>query len=181
MKKSILILSYTLITLITFGQTDASNNTSRLNKKLPPKNMLPQNPGEVKKIYELPKVCDFKIFDEKGALVEQKTEEFIDYTNYKLGRYFIRYESKTETFSQTDTSTKTSPMSKKLPPMSMLKKHEGEESRIYELPKVCEYEILNDEGKLIENKSGEFIDFTSYKKGSYYVIYENKIEMFKKE
>ena len=100
MKKNILIIVCVLTALVSFGQTDTTKKKSEMSKKMPPTSMLPKDPGEVKLIYELPKVCEYKIFNEKGELVEHKTAEFVDYTNYKKGSYFIKFENKSETFSR---------------------------------------------------------------------------------
>ena len=98
MKKTILTITCVLLTLVTFSKTDTSQKKAPMSKKMPPMSMLPKNPGEVKQIYELPKVCEYKTFDENGTLIEHKTAEFIDYTSYKKGTYFVKYENKTETF-----------------------------------------------------------------------------------
>jgi hypothetical protein len=97
MKKTILTTVFASIALLTFSQTDTSHKKSEMSKKMPPSSMLPKS-GEVKLIYELPKVCDYKVFDENGTLIDQKKGEFIDYTSYKKGTYFVKYENKTETF-----------------------------------------------------------------------------------
>lgn len=86
--------------LITFSQTDTSQINAPMSEKMPPMSMLPTKPGEVKQIYELPKVCEYKIYNQKGKLIEHKTAEFIDYTKYKKGTYFVKYENKTETFKR---------------------------------------------------------------------------------
>lgn len=86
--------------LITYSQTDTSNGKPAMSKKMPPMSMLPKKPGEVKQIYELPKVYDYKVYDQKGKLIEHKTGEFIDYTNYKKGDYFVLYENRKETFTK---------------------------------------------------------------------------------
>ncbi len=98
MKKTIFTFAFASTALLTFSQTDTSQKKSEMSKKMPPMSMLPKNPGEVKMIFELPKVCDYKVFDEKGTLIDQKKGEFIDYTSYKKGTYFVKYENKTETF-----------------------------------------------------------------------------------
>jgi hypothetical protein len=61
--------------------------------------MLPTS-GEVKLIYELPKVHEYKIYNQKGDLIAQKTGQFVDYTNYEKGTYFIAYADKKEHFTR---------------------------------------------------------------------------------
>lgn len=60
------------------------------SKKLPPMKMLPKE-GEVKKIYELYDEVDYTIFDRSGATYQTGRAEFIDYTDFPVGTYFIRY------------------------------------------------------------------------------------------
>lgn len=98
MKKTFLTIACVVTSIVAFSQTDSSQKKASMSKKMPPTSMLPQKPGEVKLIFELPKVCDYKVFDENGALIDQKKGEFIDYTAYKKGTYFVKYDNKTETF-----------------------------------------------------------------------------------
>ena len=100
MKKQILTIAFAFMAFMAISQADTSQKEATLTKRMPPLNMLPKNPGEVKQIYELPKVCDYKVFDENGTLIEQKRGEFIDYTSYKKGTYFVKFENKTEAFKQ---------------------------------------------------------------------------------
>jgi hypothetical protein len=60
------------------------------SKKLPPMKMLPKE-GEVKKIFELYDEVDYAIFDKSGATYQTGKAEFIDYTDFPEGAYFIRY------------------------------------------------------------------------------------------
>lgn len=100
MKKTILTIICVLMTLVTISQSDTSRKTNTMSKKMPPMSMLPKKPGEVKQIYELPKVCEYKVYDQQGALIEHKTAEFIDYTEYKKGTYFVLFENKKESFTK---------------------------------------------------------------------------------
>jgi hypothetical protein len=71
-------------------------------------------------------------------------------------------------------------MSKELPPMSMLPK-KGEVKTIYELPSSIEHKVYNKKGKLILEGKGKWIDFTKYKKGTYYIKYDDQNVRFVKE
>lgn len=84
------IILSSIISVSAFGQTEPS-------KKLPPLKMLPKD-GEVKSIYELPEKTDYKIFDAKGKMVSSGNAEFIDYTDYKKGIYFVNFGDRKETF-----------------------------------------------------------------------------------
>lgn len=99
MKKSILIITGILMSVFAFSQTDSTRKENTMSKKMPPLSMLPKNPGEMKMIYELPKECEYQIFDEMGNFLSKGKAEFIDYTDYKKGKYFIKFENQTETFS----------------------------------------------------------------------------------
>lgn len=90
--KLILLLFTSLIFIISFGQNEPSQN-------MPPVEMLQGN-EELKNIYELPFQTDFKIYDRKGALIDSGNAQFIDYTNYKAGTYFIKYDNQTKTFEK---------------------------------------------------------------------------------
>jgi hypothetical protein len=94
MKLLATVILSSIISVSAFGQ-------SELSKKLPPMKMLPKN-GEVKTIYELPEKMDYKIYDAKGELVSSGNAEFVDYTDYKKGVYFIVYEDKKEMFEVKD-------------------------------------------------------------------------------
>lgn len=92
MKLAALFIVTVILSLNSFGQTEPS-------KKLPPIKMLPKK-GEVKHIYELPAPSAYKIYDIKGNLIAEGNAEFIDYTEYKKGIYFIAYADKKEKFER---------------------------------------------------------------------------------
>ena len=98
--------TFTLLTMIfifssIYGQTEPNNQTE-LSKKMPPMSMLKGTPGEVKHIYELPNPMDYKIYNLSGNLIQYGNAEFIDYTHYRKGVYFISYGDKKETFEVTE-------------------------------------------------------------------------------
>lgn len=93
MKKLWITLTVTLLAFSSFTQEDP-------NKKMPPLDMLPKD-GEVKHIYQLPNKVIYKIYNIKGALVDSGNAQFIDYTNYEVGTYFVRY-SVTERIVRSD-------------------------------------------------------------------------------
>jgi hypothetical protein len=93
----IILLSLSILAfVISFGQNDS-------NTKLPPIEMLKGKPGDVKHIYELPSSTNYKIYNQKGHLIDSGYAEFIDYTEYKTGTYFIKYDNKTLTFKKEHT------------------------------------------------------------------------------
>jgi hypothetical protein len=79
----------------------------------------------------------------------------------------------TFTFSQNEQS-------KNLPPLEMLPK-EGNVKQIYELPTKTEYKIYTIEGELLHEGNAQFIDYTDYKEGTYFVIFDGKKEYFEKK
>ncbi len=86
--KTKIILICLLVSSSTFLY--AQNEPS---KKLPPMKMLPKE-GEVKKIYELYDEVDYTIFDRSGATYQTGKAEFIDFTDFPDGVYYIRYKDK---------------------------------------------------------------------------------------
>ncbi|MBD3638648.1 MAG: hypothetical protein HUJ25_14950 [Crocinitomicaceae bacterium] len=86
MKISSLFFSLFIVSATSFGQNEPS-------KELPPVEMLPKK-GEVKKIYELPVETEYKVYDSNGKLLTAGFGQFIDYTDYEKGTYFIRYNNK---------------------------------------------------------------------------------------
>lgn len=68
----------------------------------------------------------------------------------------------------------------KLPPFHMLPK-EGKSKSIYELPGKTDYKIFNSKGKLVEEGNAEFIDITTYKKGTYFIHYDGKKTIFSRD
>jgi len=84
--KSIPLILTVLIFSISFGQNDSINE-------------LHHEEIIEKKIYELPAIYDYKVFDAKGKLISEGKGQFIDYTKYKFGKYFINYNGQTKTLS----------------------------------------------------------------------------------
>jgi hypothetical protein len=92
MKLLVTVILSSIISVSAFGQSEPS-------KKLPPMKMLKKyKPGEVMRIYELPEKMDYKIYGVKGILVSSGNAEFVDYTDYKKGIYFIAFGDKKEKF-----------------------------------------------------------------------------------
>lgn len=69
------------------------------SKKLPAMKMLPKE-GEVKQIFELSDLSEYELFDGFGNFISRGEGQFIDYTNFKKGTYFVRYNGKTEKFEK---------------------------------------------------------------------------------
>ena len=82
MKLLATIILSSIISLSGYSQSEP-------NKKLPPMKMLPKA-GEVKQIYELTEKAEYNIFDSKGKLITTGNAQFIDYSEYKKGTYFIQ-------------------------------------------------------------------------------------------
>ena len=162
--KTVFLISFAaLMSFTSFSQTDPSKN-------IPPLKMHPKN-GEVKSFYELPSETEYKIFNQKGELIESGKGKWIESTGYVLGTYFIQYEGKTESLvikGQTDPS-------KNIPPMKMLPKN-GEVKSFYELPSETDYKIFNQKGELIKSDKGKWIETTDYVSGTYFIQYEGKTE-----
>ena len=102
MKIFILCLIAFTISLSSFGQA------KKISKELPPREMLPKH-GEVKQIYELPSKTNYEVFNSKGELVAKENGQFIDYTKYDLGTYFVRFDGVTESFTKQDLLLQKSP------------------------------------------------------------------------
>lgn len=88
---ALLIISSTL-SLSCFGQNKVSNN-------IPPLEMLPKD-GETKFIYELSTKSKYKIFDSNGKLLSEGNHQFIDFSAYKEGAYFIHVGDRIELFEK---------------------------------------------------------------------------------
>ncbi|HYG50313.1 MAG TPA: hypothetical protein VD905_05390 [Flavobacteriales bacterium] len=97
MKKFILLALFSIVSLHVFSQETEDINVP--SKAMPPAKMLPKA-GKVKHIYELPSKCEYEIFNSMGEFVTKGNDQFIDYTAYKKGIYFIRYGNKTERFEK---------------------------------------------------------------------------------
>jgi hypothetical protein len=78
----------------SFGQSE------ELSKELPPIKMLPKK-GEVKQIYELPSKTDYKVYNSDGKFLTEGNAQFIDYTTYQEGTYFVHFNGKSESFEKT--------------------------------------------------------------------------------
>ena len=92
LKLIVLLILFTSISNVVYSQKKPSKN-------LPPIKMLPKN-GEVKHIYELSQKFEYKVFDVKGELMVTGNAQFIDYTEYKKGVYFIHFKKKIEKFEK---------------------------------------------------------------------------------
>jgi hypothetical protein len=92
MKIIVLCVLATSISLSGYSQKESSDI-------LPPLKMLPKA-GEVKHIYELPSSFDYIIFDSNGKALLSGNGQFIDYTCYEKGTYFVRFDGKSESFEK---------------------------------------------------------------------------------
>jgi hypothetical protein len=88
-----------LVTILTLMISLSSYCQTEPSKNLPPIKMLPKT-GEVKQIYELPKKADYKVYNSQGKLVTAGNAQFVDYTDYKKGVYFILVGDKKERFEK---------------------------------------------------------------------------------
>ncbi|MFT6243403.1 MAG: hypothetical protein ACJA0U_001503 [Salibacteraceae bacterium] len=84
MIKTVLLLITIVFSVLSFGQKDTS-------QKIPPLVMLPAK-GEVKTFFELSSKSNYKIYDQNGSFIDSGYAQFIDYTDYKAGKYFVRYD-----------------------------------------------------------------------------------------
>ena len=92
MKKVLISISLLLVSKLGFSQNEQSKN-------IPSIKILPKN-GEVKQIYELPAKTEYKIYNAAGKLVTEGNDQFIDYTKYKKGTYFILFNGRKEIFEK---------------------------------------------------------------------------------
>lgn len=92
MKLVLLLSLFSTISISSYSQAE-------LTKNVPPISMLPKD-GEVKQIYELPVSTDYRIYNSTGQLVLESTGQFIEYTKFKKGVYFVRFEGKSESFKK---------------------------------------------------------------------------------
>ncbi len=86
-----------LITITLLGLTLSSTaiGQNEQSQNLPPIKMLP-NENEVRSIYELPTKTDYELFNSKGQLIAEGNAKFVDYTEYKAGIFFIRFNNTTK-------------------------------------------------------------------------------------
>ncbi|MCH2234780.1 MAG: winged helix-turn-helix domain-containing protein [Crocinitomicaceae bacterium] len=89
-----------LLPTVFFGQNDSTGVDEEVPQKLPPMRML-SGEGEAQNFFELEYEADYQVFDQMGALVEEGHGEFIDYTDYEGGTYFVSYDDKTQFFKHT--------------------------------------------------------------------------------
>jgi len=83
-----------LFSLSSFGQNKSNENllySETLKEK-----------SNTKYIYELPKKLDYKVFNPKGKLVLDGKGKFINFTKYKDGVYYIKYEGQVIKFLKND-------------------------------------------------------------------------------
>jgi hypothetical protein len=93
MKTVLLLITGMTLSFSSFSQNEPSKN-------LPPLEMLKGKPGSVKHIYELPSIVDYKVYDKKGKLISEGKGKWVDYTKYKQGTYFIKYDAQTKSFEK---------------------------------------------------------------------------------
>lgn len=89
-----------LLTIVAFSIGISAFSQNEPSKNLPPMRLLPKV-GQVKSIYELPNSTEYKVYNQKGELISEGKGQFIDYTEYTIGTYFVRFEGKSETFEKT--------------------------------------------------------------------------------
>ncbi len=70
------------------------------DQSLPPIAMLQSEDGEPKTIYELTNSAHYFIYSQQGALIDSGYAQYIDFTEYDGGTYFIRYDGKNEVFTK---------------------------------------------------------------------------------
>tara|TARA_B100000809_G_scaffold257113_1_gene298135 strand:- start:1266 stop:1556 length:291 start_codon:yes stop_codon:yes gene_type:complete len=86
----LLLLAGMTINLSSYCQEEPSKN-------LPPIKMLKKGKiGEAQNFYELHEVVDYKVYDNKGKLISEGTSQWIDYTDYEIGVYWIKYNDQTK-------------------------------------------------------------------------------------
>lgn len=88
------IIGIVLSTFILLLISNPSSAQTAEQKKMPPMEMLAKT-GKSKKIYQLPKKYEYKVFNSKGKLYDKGEGEWIDMGKYKTGTYFIKYDDKT--------------------------------------------------------------------------------------
>lgn len=97
--KMLMFILSKLIIFTCLGQNQTSH-------KLPPMKMLPKN-GDTAEIYELPYEANFKVYNRLGELIDSNYGQFIDYTDFEDGVYFIKFNDKTITFEKVSNPFKT--------------------------------------------------------------------------
>ncbi len=70
---------------------------------------------------------------------------------------------------------------RQLPRFEQLVGKPGESKTFHNLKKVCNYQLFDTYGKLIEEGRDQFVDMTNYSVGSYFFIYDGKKESYKKK
>lgn len=92
LKTLILFFISLTIGLSSFGQNEP-------DQTLPPLEMLPTD-GEIKYIHSLPYESSYQIYDVKGMSYDSGYGQFIDYTEYEPGEYFVHYDGGIENFTR---------------------------------------------------------------------------------
>lgn len=93
LKKSTLFFKLFIVAIASLQINFVQAQTSE-QKKMPPMEMLAKT-GKSKKIYQLPKKYEYKVFNSKGKTCDQSEGEWSDIGKYKTGTYFIKYDDKT--------------------------------------------------------------------------------------
>lgn len=73
----------------SFGQEGKRDTKSTRLKAEEPSITLPAKEGTKKQIYELEESVDYKVFDQYGKMIAEGNGKEIDYTDYKIGTYFV--------------------------------------------------------------------------------------------
>ena len=81
-----------LLGALSFGQENNKNNFSKTE-------VVPEK-GSDKLLYELSMKTDYKVFNSEGELIREDHGQFIDYTDYELGTYYVRYNGRVEQFKK---------------------------------------------------------------------------------
>ena len=97
--KNILVIPIIVLTVFLGQETTLAQNKPA--KKLPPIKMLKKGKlGEAMHIYELPNKSEYQVFDDFGNFLKKGNAQFIDFTEYKKGIYFIKFGDKTEKYER---------------------------------------------------------------------------------
>ncbi len=83
--KTIFLLS------LAFGLSFSSFSQNQSCEELPPIEILSQK-GKIVEVYKLPAEIYFKVYNQRGKLKLEGKGKWIDFTKFKKGTYFIKYD-----------------------------------------------------------------------------------------
>jgi hypothetical protein len=90
MKAFAIFLFSVLLTTVSLGQ-------EKMNKTEKSLNFVEQ---EEKNLYELSVEADYKVFNSEGKLILEDHGNTIDFTEYEIGTYYVRYDGRVEQFKK---------------------------------------------------------------------------------